>query len=323
MNRNTTEDNHDAEENLRREVELFRYGLIADLAHLAPGTPGIREQLRAKAEPQYTIPGTLRTRVAAETLRDWLQHYRRGGFDALYPKRRADLGRPTRLPPQAAELLIALKTEHPTWSVRQVIAGAISRGHLPDGVRLAHSTVHRLLRAEGLMSKPAAACDGADRRRFAYRFAGQLWMSDVMHGPTVADGRRRRRQLPHRRFLLAFDRPGARLVRQRAVGDGVERNRLCSGLDHHRPVPVDLPLGHLPHDQGRRQDAHSAGLTGLHRTRCTHGLRPVQEPLAGRVVLQMGQAAPAGNDQHLAARGASSDRLLSGPSTSRSTCWVR
>ena len=157
MNRNTTEDNHDAEENLRREVALFRYGLIADLAHLAPGTPGIREQLRAKAEPQYTIPGTLRTRVAAETLRDWLQHYRRGGFDALYPKRRADLGRPRRLPAQAAELLIALKTEHPTWSVRQVIAGAIASGHLPDGVRLAHSTVHRLLRAEGLMSKPTAA----------------------------------------------------------------------------------------------------------------------------------------------------------------------
>ncbi len=199
MNRNTTEDNHDAEENLRREVALFRYGLIADLAHLAPGTPGIREQLRAKAEPQYTIPGTLRTRVAAETLRDWLQHYRRGGFDALYPKRRADLGRPRRLPPQAAELLIALKTEHPTWSVRQVIAGAISSGHLPDGVRLAHSTVHRLLRAEGLMSKPVAAADGADRRRFAYRFAGQLWMSDVMHGPTVADGRRRRRS-----YLIGF-----------------------------------------------------------------------------------------------------------------------
>ena len=199
MNHRDTDPRHDAEEKLRRDVALFRYGVIADLAQLPPGTSGIRERLRAKAKHSYTIPGTLRTRVAAETLRDWLQHYRRGGFDALYPKRRADLGRPRRLPPQAAELLIALKTEHPTWSVRQVIAGAISSGHLPDGVRLAHSTVHRLLRAEDLMSKPAAAGDGADRRRFAYRFAGQLWMSDVMHGPTVADGRRRRRS-----YLIGF-----------------------------------------------------------------------------------------------------------------------
>ena len=177
---------NDAEEQLRREVALFRYGLIADLVHLPPGTPGIGDKLRAKAEQQYTIPGTLRTRVAAETLRDWLLHYRRGGFDALYPKPRADRGQLRRLPAEVAELLISIKTEHQSWSVRQVIAGAVASGHLPDGVRPAHSTVHRLLRAEGLMSKPTAASDGTDRRRFSYRFAGQLWMSDVMHGPSGA-----------------------------------------------------------------------------------------------------------------------------------------
>ena len=155
--------------------------------------------MRAKAEQQYTILGTLRTRVAAETLRDWLLQYRRGGFDALYPKTRADRGRPRRLPPEVAELLLSIKAEHPSWSVRQVIAGAVASGHLPDGVRLAHSTVHRLLRAEGLMSKPTATSDGADRRRFSYRSAGQLWMSDVMHGPTVGDGTRRRKS-----YLISF-----------------------------------------------------------------------------------------------------------------------
>ena len=155
---------NDADEQLRREVALFRYGLIADLVHLPPGTPGIGDKLRAKAERQYTIPDTLRTRVAAETLRDWLLHYRRGGFDALYPKPRADRGQPRRMPAEVAELLISIKTEHQSWSVRQVIAGAVASGHLPDGVRPAHSTVHRLLCAEGLMSNrppPATAPTGA------------------------------------------------------------------------------------------------------------------------------------------------------------------
>ena len=189
---------HDADEALRREVALFRHSLIADLALLPSGTPGIGEQLRAKAERRYTIPGTLRTRVAAETLRDWLHHYRNGGFEALYPKTRADRGRPRRLPPDAAELVLAIKTEHPSWSVRRVIEHANAGGQLPAGVRLARSTVHRLLRAEGLMHKPDPAT-GADRRRFSFRFAGQLWMSDVMHGPAVADGRRRRKS-----YLIAF-----------------------------------------------------------------------------------------------------------------------
>ena len=132
-------------------------------------------------------------------LRDWLLHYRRGGFDALYPKTRADRGRPRRLPAEVAELLLSIKADHPSWSVRQVIAGAVASGHLPDGVRPAHSTVHRLLRAEGLMSKPTATSDGTDRRRFSYRSAGQLWMSDVMHGPTVGDGTRRRKS-----YLTSF-----------------------------------------------------------------------------------------------------------------------
>ena len=33
----------------RQAVALFRYGVIADLIHLPPGSPGITDKLRAKA----------------------------------------------------------------------------------------------------------------------------------------------------------------------------------------------------------------------------------------------------------------------------------
>ena len=54
----------------RHEVALFRYGLIADLVHLPPGTKGLYRRLEEKADQDYHIPGTTRTHVAAETLRD-------------------------------------------------------------------------------------------------------------------------------------------------------------------------------------------------------------------------------------------------------------
>ncbi len=54
--------------------------------------------LREKAEREYDIPGTTRRRVAAETLRDWLYAYRRGGFDGLKPRPRADQGHARALP---------------------------------------------------------------------------------------------------------------------------------------------------------------------------------------------------------------------------------
>ena len=61
-------------------MALFRYGLIADLVNLPPGTPGIGARLRAKAGKDYVIPGTARTRVATETMRHWLTLHRQGGF---------------------------------------------------------------------------------------------------------------------------------------------------------------------------------------------------------------------------------------------------
>jgi len=63
---------------------------------------------------------------------------------------------------------------------------------------LASSTVHRLLASEGLFDRTPAN-HGADRRRFAFREAGELWMSDVMHGPKVRHGRTRRKS-----YLIAF-----------------------------------------------------------------------------------------------------------------------
>ena len=74
---------NDRDDELRQAVALFRYGPIADLAHLPSGTRGIGAKRREQADKTYAIPGTRRTRVAVETMRGWLKDYRRGGFEAL------------------------------------------------------------------------------------------------------------------------------------------------------------------------------------------------------------------------------------------------
>ncbi len=58
--------------------------------HMAPGSQGIGDAIRERADKDYDIPGTLRRRVAAETIRTWLKAYRRDGFEALVPKRKSD-----------------------------------------------------------------------------------------------------------------------------------------------------------------------------------------------------------------------------------------
>lgn len=61
----------------RQQVALFRYGLIADLVQLPPHHRGIYKLLEQKAAHEYDIPGSLRRRVAAETIRHWLRAFAR------------------------------------------------------------------------------------------------------------------------------------------------------------------------------------------------------------------------------------------------------
>lgn len=220
---------------------LFRYGLIAEFIHLPAGHTGLHALLRAKAAQDYTIPGTSRCRIAPETLRHWLKAWRRGGFDALRPKPRADRGRSRALPAALADALLSLKEEQPHLSVPQLIAAvgrdtgqpldvvnevpssaassaanAVATGVSAAPSPMTLSTVHRLLSRAGLIGKHARSTDSlaqdsadAQRRKFNFAQAGQLWMSDVMHGPSVLmpDSRIRRKT-----YLIAFLDDATRLV---------------------------------------------------------------------------------------------------------------
>ena len=199
----------DPDTDYRQAVALFRYGLIADLVHLPPGTKGLYRRIEEKAEIAYTIPGSTRTHVAPETIRHWLKCYRAGGFDALLPKPRADRGQSRTLPRNGGRAPAQRsRRANPALSVRLVIREALAGEELAPGLTLAPSTVHRLLSRHGLMRKDPEQPSERDRRRFAFARAGELWMSDVMHGPSVlVEGRSKRKT-----YLIAFLDDATRVI---------------------------------------------------------------------------------------------------------------
>lgn len=103
------------------DMALFRYGIISDFINLPPGTRGLYAQIKKKAEQDYIIPGSRRSRVAEETIRSWLKKYRAGGFDALLPKERNDKGKARRLPLEVADVLLAVKEDNLELTVPLVI----------------------------------------------------------------------------------------------------------------------------------------------------------------------------------------------------------
>jgi transposase InsO family protein len=194
---------------LRQAVALFRYGVIADMTQLPLQHRGLYKLLREKAEREYNIPGSLRRRVAAETIRGWLRAYRRGGFDALVPRLRADQGSTRSIPAPVVDLLCQLKDDEPALTTPLLIKRVREqhRDLVSDEVTLAESTVHRLLARRGLMRKPKDEPTGKDHRRFEYEAAGELWMSDVMYGPKIRVHKQARRT-----YLIAFIDDATRLV---------------------------------------------------------------------------------------------------------------
>ncbi len=200
----------DEDKDLRREVALFRFRLIGPLVHLPAGSDELAAGLRAIAAREHESPASRRRRVALGTLREWLRRYRQGGFEALHPKERSDRHQSRSLPAAVVALLTGIKEREPHLTVKAVIRQARDSGQVPDAVRLAHSTVNRLLKQAGLMDRPAPEPDPRDRRRFSWPAANELWQSDVMHGPKIAAAGPGRRQA--KAYLLAFLDDATRVV---------------------------------------------------------------------------------------------------------------
>lgn len=173
-------------------VALFRSEVVGALARRELSRGELALAFRELSLVAYRPPDSPRTRCySVPTLERWFYAYRRGGLDALVPRRRSDAGRGRDLPAELRALLCDIRREHPSASVPLILRTLEADGRLERGLTSA-TTVRRLLRAEGL-DRQAQKGGSRDKVRLRWQAErpGALWHGDVCHGPSLLiDGRR-------------------------------------------------------------------------------------------------------------------------------------
>jgi transposase len=99
----------------RRDVGLFRYSIVRELAAMSPRARG--RAVRELAGREHLTPWGERVRVSRVTLDRWVRAWREGGFDALVPTARDGV---PRTPAGLLELAVALKREAPERTGAQI-----------------------------------------------------------------------------------------------------------------------------------------------------------------------------------------------------------
>lgn len=204
------------DEELKKKIAVFRYGVIADLVGSRRLSRGETKRLmREKCGQVWQIPGSGRTHIASSTVKEWISRYKQSGnkLEALYPQDRSDRGRLRSVNEDAAAGIVSLRKELPEVTLPVLLKAARERKIILPGMSVSSSTLYRFLKTKGLME--GAPKQAADRRRFEALQPNDLWQSDVMHGPyVVVDGKQRKtyltafiddhsRLIPHAEFFLS------------------------------------------------------------------------------------------------------------------------
>ena len=125
---------------------------------------------------------------SAATLESWYYRWRHQGFAALQRQPRKDKGTRKALSPEAAQALLEWRQKYPQLTIQVLVRQLLQRGTLQAGT-FSLPSVYRLLAAHHLDARslkhhPPSPQSGPTKA-FECALANQLWMTDMMFGPTL------------------------------------------------------------------------------------------------------------------------------------------
>jgi transposase InsO family protein len=190
---------------LKEEIALKKFSLISPVINgQVENQKQYFQELCSKPieMPHYGIK-----RYSPKTLANWLGEYRRHGFDALKPGNRSDRGQSRKITAMMAEKIVAKIEQFPRLKASVLYDELVEDGVFSPAT-VSISTFYRYLSANPkIKAMTGYKQDAKERKRFAYENVNVLWQADLMYGPYLKDGRKKKRT-----YLIAFIDDASRLI---------------------------------------------------------------------------------------------------------------
>ena len=193
-------------------IGLFRFGIIAGLLSVTQNGSNLKDEIIKLKEKAWLHPDGGMRKYSFSTIEEWYYDFKRFGFSGLMPKGRKDKGISRSLDLVLQDEIAQRKKANPKLSTAQIIRQLLEENKLTPG-QVSCATIYRFMQRSGL--KEFSGKQPKERRAFEASFPGELWQSDLMHGPYLLEGRRKRktylyvtiddcsRVVPHSQFYFS------------------------------------------------------------------------------------------------------------------------
>lgn len=175
------------DEKTRDQIALFRYGIIAPLVTKGTVTPEERGQFfRDAAKKKYVnINGDLVT-VSDGTVYRYYRNYMEGGFDALKPIARSDVGKMRKLDDDTMAQIKYIHQEYPRLPCTLIYRKLLDNGTITR-TDVSLSTITRYMKS----IKDTERMPGKEMLRYELQHINEVWYGDSSVGPYLRNGKKR------------------------------------------------------------------------------------------------------------------------------------
>lgn len=189
----------------KHAVALMRYSAIAPLiTGLSDDYESLTAFFNAASVKGVIHPDGSVKHYSPNTIERWYRNYKSGGFDALIPSGRKDMGKPRKLDVQLREQIRYLKSNYPRMSAAAIYRQLHENGSIKNG-DVSESTVNRYI---NLLSLELKTTNNQDMRRYERPHINEVWCGDSSVGPYLKtpDGKK------HKVYIITLIDDASRFI---------------------------------------------------------------------------------------------------------------